>query len=175
MRVVAKREQVISNDPKPMDRVTWQRVRGLVELEAVHRDWGCALYAMHRLGRIDNDQRDAGDRYTILIRDWRKLWRDPMSNFVVDDDAAKLVQFGLGHVAAAGEPSSEFETKRAERIGRRYKEARAIAGKVNPVLEDLLIDEVWPVGERGHLEIANALVRLSYFFNTGTKQVRRGR
>src|SRR5512139_337655 len=175
---LAARKLDIKDDPKPKDRATWQRLRLLVEEEACHPDWGCALYRLHRTGRIDNDQREAGDRYASLIRDHRALWRDSMLDFVVDDfgaakaDLNRLVQFGLGHVLADDQTESDFETKRAKRIGVRYREARAVAGPINSKLEDMLMDEVWPVGEREHKEIAFALTRLFHFFSTGTKRKR---
>jgi len=188
MRLVThKREVSIQSDPKPLDRATWHRVKGLVELEAIHRDWGTALYALHRLGRIDNDQRDAGDRYRTLILDYRKLWRDPIGQIEIYREPryeslekrsplTAIVEFGLGHVVAdAMAEESEFETRRAKRIGARYKEARIIAGSVNSVLEAMLIDDVWPVGEEGHINIAHALTRLSHFFSTGTSRKRQNR
>jgi hypothetical protein len=180
---MAKAEASLRDDPKPMDRATWQRIKVVVEHEVLHRDWGCALYRLHRTGRIDNDQREAGDKYSILIRDFRKLWSDPISRIQVYDkhkddhgnpiEVTKLVRFGLGHVVAdAMELESEFETKRAKRIGSRYKEAAGVAGIARRALEDLLVDDVWPVGERGHQSVAHALTRLSHFFNTGTKRKR---
>jgi hypothetical protein len=180
MKQVAKVEASLESDPKPMDRVTWQRIRVAVAHEAVHRDWGCALYTLHRTGRINNDQREAGDKYARLVRDFRKLWVDSMGSIYVYPVAnhdertttdGLTVQQALGLAVADGQRGdSEFETKRAARISKRYKEAAAIAGPARGVLEELLIDEVWPAGERGHIEIRHALERLNHFFNTGTKR-----
>jgi hypothetical protein len=179
LRMAKTNEASLRDDPKAMDRVNWQRVRLVVDHEAAHRDWGCALYRLHRTGRIDNEQREAGDRYATLVRDHRKLWHDPMLRFWVDDrhaneaEVKKLVAFGLGHVAAdAIEPESEFEVKRAKRLSNRYNEAASIAGPSRNILEELLVDDIWPVGERGQKEIGHALTRLSHFFNTGTKRKR---
>lgn len=183
MRVVAKDGTVrLDDDPKPKERVMWQRLRVLVEEEACHRDWGCALYRLHRTGRINNEQREAGDRYVALIRDWRKLWLDPMGQIEVyrspkHEHLEKRgaltadVELMLGH-AAALQGESEFETRRAKRLGQRYRDAMAIVGRANSILEAMLIDDIWPAGEREHLEIAYALMRLAYFFNTGTKHKR---
>jgi hypothetical protein len=177
MLKMAKGEVSIKDDPKVLDRANWQDVRVAVDNEAIHPDWRSALYRLHRTGKINNDQREAGDKYATLIRDYRKLWTDPMMKFEVDDkfasdlDVRKLVSFGLGHVAAdARGPDSEFEAKRAQRLGRRYKEAGAIAGTARNILEDLLIDDIWPVGERGQVAIRHALTRLYHFFNTGNKR-----
>ncbi len=183
MKLVTRQAVVdLDDDPKPLDRVTWQRIRVAVEHEACHRDWGCALYTLHRTGRITSDQREAGDKYGALIRDFRKLWMDSMGKIEVyrtpgydciekRSHLTADVEYLMGYVAAeALREESEFEIRRAKRISQRYKEARAIVGPVNSILEDMLIDEIWPAGERGHIEIKHALERLSYFFNTGTKR-----
>jgi hypothetical protein len=187
MKLVATKQDAldIRADPKTKDRVTWHRIQDLVDVEACHRDWNIALYRLHRIGRIDNDQREAGDKYAALIRDRRKLWQDPMGKIEVHrgfgrtDDredrepekrsrATRDVEFAMGHVVADGlAVESEFEIKRAERINKRYKEAKAVAAQANSVLEDLLIDEIWPTSQRCHVEIGHALTRLSHFFNTG--------
>src|SRR6266496_410643 len=78
MKLAKAQELTIQDDPKPMDRATWQRLRVAAEHEAVHRDWGCALYTLHRSGRITSEQREAGDKYASLVRDQRKLWADKM-------------------------------------------------------------------------------------------------
>lgn len=181
-KLVAKKLQTtIADDPRPLDRPTWNRVRDLVSLEAIHRDWGVVLYALHRLGQLDNDEREAGDRYTALITDYRKLWRDTMGDIEAyrDQNHEHLekrspqtadVEKMLGWVAAADQrEESEFELKRAKRISNRYKEARAIAGPINVVLEAMLIDNVWPAWWQ-YEAISDALTRLSYFLCRGTKR-----
>jgi hypothetical protein len=193
MKLVTKEasEPCILDDPRPKDRVTWQRIRVAVEHEACHRDWGCALYTLHRSGRINNEQREAGDKYGMLVRDFRKLWDDPMGKIEVyrgfgrTDDreerepekrsrATRDVEIALGHVVADSlVEESEFTTRRAKRLGERYQEAREIAGQARSVLEAMLLDDVWPVCERGHVEIGHALTRLSHFFSTGTKRKHR--
>jgi hypothetical protein len=183
MKLVAKTEPKLTTDPKPLDRGTWNRVKGLIDLEAIHREWGCALYSLHRLGRINNDQREAGDRYAALARDWSDLWRDNSNEvyFERSQDSGSWIKnpdskvpAAMGHVAArSNDPDdSEFTTKRAQRLSKRYREAREIAGAARRELEELLLEDIWPVGERGHIEISHALTRLVYFFNTGTKRKR---
>jgi hypothetical protein len=184
MKLVAKSEPRITADPRGLDRDNWQNVRIAVDHEAAHRDWRCALYRLHRIGRINNDQREAGDKYLKLIMDFRDLWKDRMGSIEVyrpkydhyekRSPQTKDVETALAHVVADGlAEESEFEIKRAQRIGKRYKEAATIAGPAKRILEDLLIEDVWPVGELGHREIGYALTRLSHFFTTGTKRKRR--
>lgn len=180
MKLVAKAEATVKDDPRAiLERSVWQRLRVAAEEEVLHPDWGTALYSLHRAGRINNDQREAGDRYAKLITDYRKLWRDSMLDFMVDDslvdngEVTKLVKFGLGHVTAESPDLSEFEDRRARAISKRYKEARAVAGETNRALEDLLMEDIWPVGEAGHMNIGYALTRLSHFFMMGTNRERR--
>jgi hypothetical protein len=182
-----KHEATIKSEPGILERLEWHRMREASSKEVVHPDWTCNFYALHRSGRLDNDQREAGDKYATLVRDYRKLWHDPMADIEVyrrterlyvpdrvegNRGAVQDVERALGWVAGAPE-ESEFEIKRAQRIGKKYKEAMAIAGPARRILEDLLIDDIWPVGWQGQMEISHALTRLYYFFATGTKRERK--
>ena len=184
LKMAKSEEATIKDDPKLLERPVWQRMKIAADHEACHSDWSSAFYRLHRTGKIDNDQREAGDKYASLIRDYRKLWVDPVGQIEVyrrDDDfsaanrspAIADVTWALGMVAGeAVKEESEFETKRAQRISKKYKEARAIAAPVANILEDLLVNDIWPVCHNGHREISHALTRLSHFFATGTKRVR---
>jgi hypothetical protein len=176
----------LTDDPKPKDRAMWQRLRLIVEEEACHRDWGCALYRLHRTGRIDNDQREAGDRFAKIALDYKKVVHEPITDVLGIDTG----QFGglsihrqTGNIGPTRDMiasawaenlrgQTELETKRDERSTRLYKEASAIAGPALSILESLVLDDVWPVGERGQREISHGLTRLSLFFSTGTKRKR---
>src|SRR6185436_20892658 len=83
VKMANKPEPDVQDDPRPLDRVNWQRLRIAADHEAIHRDWGCALYTLHRSGRITNDQREAGDRYAALVLDYRKIWKDHMGSIEV--------------------------------------------------------------------------------------------
>lgn len=183
LKMAKTAEPTIKDDPKTIDRANWQNIALAAENEAIHPDWRCALYRLHRTGRITNDQREAGDRYATLIRDYRKLWFDPMGSIEVlrfsdsHEDArgprTRDVEWQMGMVQAdAMRHESEFEIKRAKRLSDKYKEARAVVGLVANVLEDLLINDIWPTSFRVHKEISHALTRLSHFFMTGTKRER---
>jgi hypothetical protein len=107
MKLVATKQELdVKADPKTIDRDNWQDLRVAADHEAIHRDWKCSLYRLHRTNRINNDQREAGDKYAALIRDRRKLWHDPMMRFEIDDkhgseaEIRQLVSFGLGQVVA---------------------------------------------------------------------------
>jgi hypothetical protein len=183
--MVDRAEATIKDEPGILERIEWQRLRRVVSEEVTHPDWGSSLYALHRSGRLDNDQREAGDRYARLVRDYRKLWVDPAGLVEVYrapeyehlDTRSPLtadVERMMGHVEAyMRQEESEFEIKRAQRISKKYKEARGVAGVAVNKVEDLLIYDIWPVGGQGHREIAHALTRLYYFFATGTKRERK--
>src|SRR4029078_6132879 len=152
MKMANKPEPDIQDDPKPLDRVNWQRFRIAADHEAIHRDWGCVLYTIHRGGRITNDEREAGDRYAALVLDYRKIWKDHMGSIEVYRDTkyeclenrsplTTDVEHSMGLVLAdALAEDSACEVCRAKRIGRRYKEAASIAGSARNILEDLLIN-----------------------------------
>jgi hypothetical protein len=185
MLKMAKGEASIKDDPKVLDRANWQHVRVAVDNEAIHPDWCTALYRLHRTGKINNDQREAGDKYATLIRDYRKQWIDPIGKVEMyrtnellsweqRTPAITDVTWALGMVAGeVNREESEFEIKRARRLSKRYKEARGVAGPAANLLEGLLVNDIWPVGVRGHREICHALTRLYHFFATGTKRERR--
>jgi hypothetical protein len=180
-------ESTLTDDPKPRDRVMWQRLRLLVEDEACHRDWGCALYRLHRTGRIDNDQREAGDKFIPIAREYKKLVHEPLTDILglsaggesgglslhkQTGDIRQTRQMIASAWAENLKEATELEQRRDERTTKRYKEASAVAGQGLSLLEALLLDDVWPVGERGLLEVSHALTRLSHFFSTGTKRKR---
>jgi hypothetical protein len=178
-------DATLKDKPGTLERLEWQRMRAAASKEVLHPDWACNLYALHRSGRLDNDQREAGDKYARLIRDYRKLWVDPAGLVEVYrapeyehlDTRSPLtadVERLMGHVEAyMRQDESEFEIKRAQRLSKKYKEARGVAGFAANRVEDLLIYDIWPVGAHGHREIAHALTRLYYFFTTGTKRERK--
>jgi hypothetical protein len=186
MKAVAKKESVeLDDDPRPRDRAVWNRLRDLVYEEACHRDWGCALYRLHRTGQINNDQREAGDRFAMLAFDYKKLIHEPLTDILgLHGDFGGLAihkqtkNIGpTGHLIASAwaenlREQTELEARRDERTTRRYKEAAAVAGRGLSILEALLLDEVYPEGERQKQEISYALTRLAHFFSTGTKRKR---
>lgn len=185
MRLVAKKAELeLNTDPRPMDRVIFNRLKLMVEHEACHPAWGCALYRLHRLGRIDNDQREAGDKFAMLASDYKKVIHEPLTDVLGVTNHGEISMHrqtgSLGKtqdlIASAWAENlrekSELEQRRDERTTRRYKEAASVAGSALSVLEALLLEDVWPVGERGQLAISHALTRLAHFFTSGTKRKR---
>jgi hypothetical protein len=157
MKAVAEAEQLdINDDPRPRDRVLWNRLRLILEADLADKAWGCCLYRLHREGRISNDEREAGDRYFKVVEDHRKLQdTDP-------DDAP--------------EHARDLAYRRVNKAKAKYEDARALIGFGTRILDPLIFDEVWPSCEKEHLIAKQCLNILATFFNTGlrTKGVRKG-
>jgi hypothetical protein len=150
VKQVADTEEVsIKESPRTKDRVRWDRILQLVETESCDRAWGCALYKLNRRGRIDNDEREAGDKYLKLVEDHRRLQ---------ETDPEEL------------EYGKELAYKRIRRAQELYTQARKLIGVGAQVLDPLLFDEIWPVGEKEHLIVKQCLTILKTFFASGTKR-----
>src|SRR5512143_435050 len=81
MKLVAKKAELeLADDPRPKDRAVFNRLKLMVEHEACHPAWGCALYRLCRLGRINNDQREAGDKFAAIARDYKRLVHEPLTD-----------------------------------------------------------------------------------------------
>ena len=153
MRIVAKKEAIdLRDDPRPTDRVMWNRMRIAAEAEVIHPSWGCKLYQLHREGRIDNDEREAADEYIRVIENHKRLQAtDPDDN---PDD--------LGY-------------RRVNKAKQRYNDVREAIGFGRRILDPLLFEEVWPRSPKEHLIVKQCLVILKNFFATGTKRKRKTR
>ena len=153
MKLVKKQDNTeqIDDDPRPRDRVVWNRIRLMVEEEACHPAWGCALYRLHRLGRIDNDEREAGDQYIKIIENHRRLQGTDPDEY--PDDLAY---------------------RRVNKAKQRHNEAREAIGFGHRILDPLLFEDRWPASEKEHLIVKQALFVLKNFLATGrTKRVRK--
>lgn len=147
MKLVTKEQEIELNmDPRPMDRATENRLRVMVFAEAIKPTWGCVLYTLERQGRITADQKEAGNRYWQLAADYTRL---------MDTD-----------------PNTELDYKRVDRIKKRYKEAVQSLGLGRKFVDAVVIEDLWPESERGHLALKQGLELLNIFFSTGTKRKR---
>ena len=150
---MAKAENVAMDaDPRPLDRENKHRLRVLIHRQKIHPTNGCVLYCLRDDGRITTEQCDAGDRYWTLTRDYRK---------VMDSDPEEKP-----------EAQRELLYKRIDSKKKRYKEALESMGIVRKHVDDVVFNDCWPVGERGHLAVCQGLELLNIFFNTGTKRKR---
>lgn len=146
---MAKPKPDLMTDPRPQDRAMWNSLRLVLESELCHPAWRCALYRLHREGRIDNDEREAGDRYWQVIEEHRNQQQiDP------DDDGDDLT------------------LRRINRAKKRYNEVLGVVGFGRRVLDPLIFEEQYPQSEREHLIVKQCLTVLKTFFLTGTKRQR---
>lgn len=153
MRVVAKAEALIQDDPRPADKATWHRLKLMVEHEACHPAWGCALYRLERTGRITRDEKMAGDQYWRVCEDYKRIQAtDP------EDEP---------------EQGRDLAYRRINRAKRKYDEIKGFLGFGRRVLDPLIFEERWPESEKEHLIVKQCLVLLKNFFSTGTKRVRK--
>lgn len=141
---MAKKAQLELNaDPRPLDRAMHNRIRLMVEHDAIDRAWGSMLYILHRTGKIDNDQREAGDRYWELYNNFVKTQQ-------IDPDDCEIAK--------------EFTLKRIKRDKRRFQEARESMGIYYNSVHDLVWHDLWPQNLR---KAWLGLSRLSKFFLVG--------
>jgi hypothetical protein len=136
------------------DPVTFRRLKGLVDLEVVHRAWGCAILGMERLGQITKDQREAGDRYQKLHQRFMHI-----------------------HMT---EPDSDQDYLKVERIKERYGGAWDLLGYgrdgyfIRTVTHALCVDDAYPCTEADKARAKKGLSRLEVFFAQGRPKKIRG-
>jgi hypothetical protein len=140
----------LRDDPRMRDPAMWQRLRLMVEHEAVDRAWGCPLYILNRTGVLTNEQREAGDKYQqIVSTHWKLQQTDP-------DEMP--------------EPARELAAKRVERAKEKYEDAVEVLGLGRNVVDWLVLHEE-PLGSESQRRMAkDALQLLANFFNRGNKK-----
>lgn len=148
MKLVAKTPR-LKDDPRPLDRAVHNRIRLMVEHEALDRAWGSILYILHRTGKIDNDQREAGDRYWEIYSNFTKTQQ-------IDPDECDTAR--------------EFNLKRIRRDKRRYNETREALGMYWNAVHDLVWHDLWPHNMRKAVTGLSRLVK--FFLVVGTKKQR---
>jgi hypothetical protein len=150
MKLVSKPAEVkLDTDPRILEREHKQRLRVMVHAEKIKGPWACVLYTLRDMGRITRDQADAGDRYYELVKDYERRMNE--------------------------DPQSELDLRRVERLKRKYRDAIEAMGMVRKYVDEVIFQEIWPVGERGHLAVVQGLELLRILFDTGTKRQRNRR
>jgi hypothetical protein len=155
MLKMAKEEAcTLSDDPRPMDVVRWQRLRVMVEEEAVKDTWGCPLYIAARPGGwLTSEQREAGDRYQQITIDHLAAQRtDP------EELAPEMRELEYRRIAAR-------KTK--------WRDAVMAMGAGRGIVDALVLQEVRLVTEREKLVARDALQLLVNLFSKGTNRVRK--
>lgn len=117
--------------------------------EAGHQAWGYPLYALHRAGKITDQQREAGDAYYRAVDDYRKVHREDL------DEVPEIAK--------------DFTRRRIERAKNRYAALVAELGLGRKVLDALIFEHEYPVTERQLKTTRACLEKLAIYFGLSRK------
>jgi hypothetical protein len=149
MKQVAESEEVdLRDDPRPMDRVMWNRLRLVLEAELCDKAWGCKLYQMHREGLISIEAMRAGDKYHQAVIDWRR-WQG------IDPEEFEPIR-------------REFLYGKIKRSKQKLKEFTDILGVLrNKYVEEIVLYEQWPAYYHQKKQAIEALEDLGKYILKG--------
>jgi hypothetical protein len=154
MLKMAKTEEAIelSDEPRSVrDPVKFNRLRIMIEEEAIKPTWGCPLYiAARKGGWLNEDQKRAGDKYQQLTMDYRRLMASDPDDFPVE--------------------ARPLAYKRLESTKDRYTEALNILGIGRRAVDTLVLHELHLASEKERSMARDGLQLLSNFFELGTKR-----
>jgi hypothetical protein len=150
----AEADVKLGDDPRIMDVVRWQRLREMVEKEAVRDTWGCELYIAARPGGwLKSEHRQAGDKYHILTR-------DHYASQATDPDELE-------------EPQRQLAYARIAKRKRAWRDANEVLGVSRALVMAFVLDDVAMVTETEKMVVRDGLQLLVNLFAKGTKQVRK--
>jgi hypothetical protein len=155
---MAKTAEVIQLDDDPRsirDPVKFNRLRVMIDEEAIRPTWGCPLYIAARPGGwLTSEHREAGDKYQQITIDHR--------GFQEIDPEEAIPE------------AREFLCRRAERTKARWLECIKTLGAGRSVVDELVLEELSLTCEKDKKIARDGLQLLANFFNTGgTKRERR--
>jgi hypothetical protein len=146
-----KDSAALKDDPRVRDVVGWNRLKVMVLEEACDRAWGCALYRLNRVGLINTEQREAGDRYWKIIDDYKQTQKIDPDDF-------------------ADERGRELQLARINKAKKKREEVIDLLGGGRMLLDDLILSEIYPANEREKKLLVAMLESLNIFFARGTKR-----
>jgi hypothetical protein len=151
---MAKTEEPLelSDEPRSIrDPVKFNRLRIMIEEEAIKPTWGCPLYiAARKGGWLNEDQRRAGDKYQQLTMDYRRLMASDPDDLPVE--------------------ARELVYKRLDSTKSRYTEALSALGIGRRAVDTLVLEELNLASEKERSIARDGLQLLSNFFELGTKR-----
>ena len=145
----------LKDDPRVRDPVIFNRLREMVEKEACHQAWGCELWKMERLGKLDAELRRAGDEYQRVVLAGRRALDWDIDLFPPEVHE-RMIQ----------------TIKRAKK---KWEEARNLLRHgedgihIQLAVDDLCLDEIYPTTEKQQRRVITGLTRLAHFFGFGNK------
>lgn len=148
---MAKQQETIDPeiklDPRMRDPVIFNRIREMVQKEALHQAWGCKLWSLERFNKITREQRMAGDSYIRLTDNYR--------NVLYGDE----------------EPETDADKQAVKRLKKRYGEVQELLTKgdihIRRAVDELCFEELHPGCETDLRRIRDGLTRLEIFFSVG--------
>jgi hypothetical protein len=151
---MAKTDEAIelTDEPRSIrDPVKFNRLRIMIEEEAIKPTWGCPLYIAARPGGwLTSGQREAGDKYQQITLDHHAAQQtDP------DDLPAEARELAHRRIA-------QRKTK--------WRDAVMVLGMGRSLVDDLVLREVSLTTERDRLIARDALQLLANYFARGTKR-----
>jgi hypothetical protein len=153
MLKMAKSEEALNLDDEPRsirDPVKFNRLRVMIEEEAIKPTWGCPLYiAARKGGWLTEDHKRAGDKYHQLTMDYRRLMETDPNEYPVE--------------------ARQLANKRIEATKKRYTEALGVLGIGRKPVDQLVLEELNLASERERGIARDGLQLLSNFFELGTK------
>ncbi len=148
MKMAASPEPKITDDPRVRDPVIANRIRLMVEHEATHQAWGCCLYRLWRVGRISNEQKEAGDEYQRIVESHKHFQ-------TIDPDEVRP-------------EARDFLLRRIGRAKTKWATAVDRLGLGRKAVDRLIFEEIWPNEHEGRM-IRDGLQLLANIFGRGTK------
>jgi hypothetical protein len=156
MLKMAKTDEVaLDDEPRSIrDPVKFNRLRVMIEEEAIKPTWGCPLYIAARPGGwLTSEHREAGDKYQQITLDHQAAQRiDP-------EELAPEMR--------------ELEYKRIQSRKTKWRDAVMVLGVGRGIVDAFVLREVALITERERLIARDALQLLSNYFSRGTNRERK--
>lgn len=134
----------VRDDPRVRDPVIFNRIKLMVEHEACHPAWGCVLYQLHRLGLLTNEQKEAGDLYQQIVYNYKRCQDVDPHDLPVE--------------------AQELWERRIERAKSKWNLAVELLGLKRSIIDNVVIENNQPVGEREKLIVRDGLQLIANFF-----------
>jgi hypothetical protein len=147
-------ELQLADDPRSIyEPVRFNRLRVMIEEEAIKPTWGCPLYIAARAGGwLTTEQRMAGDKYQQITIDYNRTQKEDPDEAI--PEARDLI------------------AKRTALFKRRRNDAVDVLAGCRSMVDRLVLEECKLTTEREKKAAKAGLQLLSDFFNKGTKRER---
>jgi hypothetical protein len=155
MLKMAKDEALsLGDDPRSIrDPVKFNRLRVMIEEEAIKPTWGCAVYIAARPGGwLTSEHREAGDKYQQATIDYNRAQQTDPEDMVPE--------------------ARELAYKRIETYKRRWAECVETLGRGRRAVDRLVLQEYRLDTEAERKIARDGLQLLANFFNLGKNKPR---